>query len=46
MIGLKTLKFLAPLSIFVNREDSLMSKRIVMRTEQPTKCHYHISYGG
>ena len=30
----------------VDREDSLMSKRMVMRTEQPTKCLYHISYGG
>ena len=26
--------------------DSLTSKRMVMRTEQSTKCLYHISYGG
>ena len=32
--------------LIVDREDSLTSKRIVMRTEQPTKCLYHISYGG
>ena len=26
------------LDLFVNREASLMSKRIIMRTKQPTKC--------
>ena len=24
--------------LFVNRDDSLMSERVIMRTEQPTKC--------
>ena len=34
------------LDSFVDREDSLTSLRIVMQTEQPTKCLYHLSYGG
>ena len=29
-----------------DREDSLTSKRMVMQTEQSTKCLYHISYEG
>ena len=34
------------LDLSVDHEDSLTSYRIVMRTEQQTKCLYHISYGG
>ena len=33
-------------NLFVDREDSLTDLGIVMRTEQATKCLYHISYGG
>ena len=33
-------------TLSVDREDSLTSSRMVMRTEQSTKCLYHISYGG
>ena len=34
------------LDLFVNHEDLLTSYRIIMRTEQPTECVYHIIYGG
>ena len=31
------------IDLFVNRDDSLTSKRIIMRAEQPNKCLYHVS---
>ena len=34
------------LYLFVNHEDLLTSLRIITRTEQSTKCLYHISYRG